>query len=1304
MKRGTLFFAAVLLIGGVLRISGPRAAGAREKGSQSPPKEETAAQTSAPITSSYGAHLDAKIHEFLQNEPAKSKKDRKPSTPAAQPTATSKPSKILNAKFVIALVPDPVHTHLGLFFDRSIEAIQQAAQMKGYVFDNAVMPWSRAARNEASDRKTRREEAAVQAEREVFPGLMIFRREEVVEGNSDRSPLFVFVVGETPTAGLNRQQFCNAVQRVVQTQGASASSEGTKDPLLILGPTFSGSLESLEQELNNCDWKAVASQAYIFSGTATAQEAVSGFQQATKDLARFATFQENDDYARAAFLQFISDRGYQPSQVAILSEDQTVYGSLRPDCLHGKAAAKQEQGRAPQDSQSSRPVTPSDEECSEPSKSELLDREVLKLHFPREISYFRSAYENEAASQQATAPPTSGVSTLPLDLAESGSDGDTVAPYAVTHTVVSQEAVILGIVSELQKHRIKFTLLLATDPLDELFLAGYLRKAYAQGQVVITAPDLLFAREGDPTLRGVLGLNAYSLIPGLSDQLCRQEKWTDWHEDRLFVSSGNIGTFNAMVGLLSVKAEAQENEKSSSGASQKSGPEETEKPAVAKSAARQITAQIPSAPYAEYGSPALSRQSGAAYCEERPLLWLTILGRDGFWPVAGLSDNDFHSADGQTPIAYVATQGRPPSTLLTAEGSYAIPAPAGSSAAGLRTPPAWRIAYCLCFLLLLIHAVFSWTGSILADSEARAQFARSTDLRGTLILAIGAFTLASAFVLMMCTRNPQLTWSGFRGLTILLWLPYALFLAATIWDLANLRHARLLAAAFTLLVGFMTWGQLWLTLSATGGWRVYWSTRMLYLSSGVSPVLPVLLLMAAVYWWMWMSLRGVSLVDLRRPRLPEQHDLPSDSYRITDSEGESLRRTAHPFYFTPRVLLPIIAVAAVLFTVLDHQHPVQTIEGGPYDLGYVLLLGLLAAVFLGCVLKIVWTWLKCRQVLAGLDRLPLRDAFGRMKGLTWHSFWNPGGSTLRQTYKVLERALENQARLLVLVENWNTPMTDSARQKVRTQIRESLETRQSLIDAYGKIVSKQKQKQGQAGNQNRRRRFFSPGWLERAEQAVLRRLHPAFLLRLPRRIWQEKKTFLKEDYRTGWRLRSLMRRIESLQKQMAKTAAVLIREVLRPLWDEEAALVVSTDERITRSPLPVFRAMAEEHAALVYVNFLVSVLLRIRTLVICAAGMYVFLVLSMNTYPFEPHPALQTLEVVLLLVMAAAVGYVYAEMHRDVILSRLTSTSPGELGLDFWIKFASAGAIPVFSLLASQFPSINQFLFSWLEPALQAMK
>ena len=106
----------------------------------------------------------------------------------------------------------------------------------------------------------------------------------------------------------------------------------------------------------------------------------------------------------------------------------------------------------------------------------------------------------------------------------------------------------------------------------------------------------------------------------------------------------------------------------------------------------------------------------------------------------------------------------------------------------------------------------------------------------------------------------------------------------------------------------------------------------------------------------------------------------------------------------------------------------------------------------------------------------------------------------------------------------------------------------------------------------------------------------------------------------------------------------------------------------------------------------------------CAAGMYVLIVCSMNLYPFEPHPALQVLAVVLLVVAGAMVGFVYAEMHRDAILSRLTSTNAGELGWDFWLKFVSAGALPVFSLLAVQFPEIGRFLFSWLGPFLQSAK
>jgi hypothetical protein len=1283
MKRGSLFFAAFLLISGVLRFAGPGGAvTASEEEGNSSPNPAGSAESKQRLKTTYPDELAEKIQEFF-GVPSQiyANTTELPANANLSPNALELMSKN-RVQFAIAILPDPVHTHLGLFFGRSIEAIQQAAQAKDYVFDRAIMPWDHAPRREQSDLKTRREEADEQRQRESFPGLMIFRPGKAPGTVPGNRALFVLVVSETPTAGLNKQQFRNALQIMVKSHAENPPSELSEDPISILGPTFSGSLESLEKELRDADLRKAYRQAFIYSGTVTASGAMLQFKDATKNFAHFSSFQENDDYTRARFLQFVFDRGYKPDDIAILSEDETLYGSWQPDCQ--KPAAEPPSAGAQKPPHNAKSVAPQPEGCGLTGGFRDLDESVLKLHFPREISYFRSAYQKQVAAQQSSASKSSATSTLPMDLDETGSDDDSVSSYAVAQTSFSQEAVMLGIVSELQKHHIKFTLLLASDPVDDLFLASYLRRAYAQGQVVITVPDLLFAREGDPSLRGVLSLNTYSLIPGLSDRLCRQQRSA--HQDRLFVSSGNIGTFNAMVGLLSVQELIPPTVKPAPGS--------TERTVAAQIAAPAAEPGIPYAPYAEFGSPSLFRLNKQDYCEERPLLWLTILGRDGFWPIAGLSPTDLYSTDAQIPLAFLSREGLPKSTLTKSSGSYSLLFPLDSIELRPRTPPAWNIAYFLCLILMLMHAILSWSGSILADSEARAQFARNTDSRGTLILGIGALALASAFVLVMCTRTPMVHWSGFQGQTAWLWLPYLLFVAATIWDLGKLRCEPIVAAVFTFFVCLMTGFQLWLTWCSRGGMRVYWSTRMLYLTSGVSPILPILLLLAAAYWWMWISLRGVCLVDLRRPRLPQQYDLPKDAYRVSDAEGEVLRRTAHPLFFVWQVLTPLLALIAMALLVLDLGHPVQTIEGKPFDWGYTILLGLLVASFLGCLLKLVRTWLKCRQVLAGLDRLPLRKAFCRINNLSWHSFWNPGGSTLRETYKVMQRALENLNHLLVLVEDWETPMSEGARRTAREQIRKTLEARHLMMGTYGRIMAEHKGKSDMPDFADTGPPSIRDRWNATLETALFVFLWPL----------KAKRAFCLNDFKQGWRLIYLMGRVEALQKEMARTAGVMIRDVLRPLWEEDGELAVSSDKRIQESPLPLYRAMAEEYAALVYVNFLVSVLLRIRTLVLCAGGMYVLIVLSLNTYPFEPHPALQTLAVILLLVMAGAVGYVYAEMHREVILSQLTSTKPGELGLDFWIKFLSAGALPVFSLLASQFPSINQFLFSWLEPALQAMK
>jgi hypothetical protein len=1256
LRQGSFALAAVIAIGALLRLAGPATTTSASRPTEASKRDESAKGA----RSSYLADVERTVQQFfgVENDPAET----------LDPKASwNLPGSRNRVRFVVAILPDPVHTHLALFFDRSIEALQQAAQREGYVFDRFILPWDYNP-HQNTDLEKRQRETEEQRIRESYPGLLIFReglarrqarekRELAAAGRQDPNAnqpnphgesLFVLVVGETPTGGLRKQQFSYGLWLMGKIRGINVRCA---DPLLILGPTFSGSLESLKQELaSNVAGLRCFPEAFIYSGTITKKESMEQFEKPLDSLRlhwlHFASFQQNDQYLIERFADFACAQNYEVGEIAVLSEDGTVFGD--------------------QSSPLTAPICTSSwlnryfPSWFDPPRSQ----EVVLPHFyfPREISFFRSAYQKAVAAQPnpETKPP--GRSTLTLDLGDTGSEDDSVAPYGGLQTPLSQEAVMLGLVSELQKHHIVFTVLFATNPVDELFLARYLRTAYPQGRVVITTPDLLFSREEDTLLRGVLGLNSYAMAPGLNDRLCQQEESNvHEHEERLFVSSSSVGIYNATIGLLALQ--------------------KAENSAVsAKHSDCTVVRNdetLPGGPYNEYaslpmvmvGNTCPAPTTGQQSCRQYPLLWLTILGRDGFWPIA--------------PLDKEGLQSNHSTMKLTAD----VPAPY-SNDLPLATPGAWNIAYSLCVLLMLIHAALSWTGSILANSESSAQFAKNKDGRDTFIVAIGALALWVASVALMCARSPFLCWKGSWPLTIALWLPLLLFVAVTAWDVAKRRGQRTVAIAFLAFSALISMYLLAFDMPPRS--QIYWLPRVVHLASGVSPVLPLLLLLGAGYWWMWQSLRGVTLVDLRRPRLPEKNDLPPDVYRISEADGEKLRQTAHPFFFEWQVLIPVVVLVAVSATVVDLDHPVQTMEGLAYDIGYSLMLIVMIASFLGCLLKLVRTWFECRHILGGLDRLPLREAFSRMKNLSWRSMWNPGGSTLRETYKLMSRALENLDRLrLVLKEDQSTsPLPLALRDKADIAIGETMKARDLVQSIYVKMSVDDA-------------RSIDLEDIEHTAKEAKLDVGPIKGMAW----WRSRETEAE---------RILMVGVEFLQKKMAKTAAVLMVDILKTFWEKERSPVVSEDIRARdsraddpksqKTELPLCRLLTEEYVTLIYANFLVTVLLRMRTMVLCAVGMYVFIILSINTYPFEPHPALQTLGVVMLVLLGAAVGYVYAEMHREAILSRLTSTGTGELGWDFWLKFASAAAIPVFSLLATQFPGINQVLFSWLEPALQAVK
>src|SRR5258708_1487787 len=111
-------------------------------------------------------------------------------TPKTQGGLTQKASHL---KFVIALLPDPVHTHQPVLFDQFAVAIQDGAQDEKYVFDSSWLPWDE---EESPYVLLADQKAASLAKylKENQPGIILFRHHAALPGTYVQGWFFFFFV------------------------------------------------------------------------------------------------------------------------------------------------------------------------------------------------------------------------------------------------------------------------------------------------------------------------------------------------------------------------------------------------------------------------------------------------------------------------------------------------------------------------------------------------------------------------------------------------------------------------------------------------------------------------------------------------------------------------------------------------------------------------------------------------------------------------------------------------------------------------------------------------------------------------------------------------------------------------------------------------------------------------------------------------------------------------------------------------------------------------------------------------------
>ena len=95
----------------------------------------------------------------------------------------------------------------------------------------------------------------------------------------------------------------------------------------------------------------------------------------------------------------------------------------------------------------------------------------------------------------------------------------------------------------------------------------------------------------------------------------------------------------------------------------------------------------------------------------------------------------------------------------------------------------------------------------------------------------------------------------------------------------------------------------------------------------------------------------------------------------------------------------------------------------------------------------------------------------------------------------------------------------------------------------------------------------------------------------------------------------------------------------------------------------------------------------------------------LSSYPFQPQSALKAVFLGVTVITVGGLVFVLVQMNRNDVLSLITKTDPGRVTWSgpFALKLAVFILVPLGALLSTEFPSVREFLFSWVDPILRAL-
>jgi hypothetical protein len=403
-------------------------------------------------------------------------------------------------RVLLATLPDPRDSHLPHDFDRYLDSIRRAGEAAEYVLVDFHLPW----------RESAAEAARAGADGPAYrraPGVLVFRS-PISAARPKGELLVVWLVGETPTTGVQRLALRAAFEQMCAVCDALPRRPPSCDRVPVLGPSFSGSIESLRAELHRQGLADPRLRFRIVSGSATAVDVKALVEHLTGGSSFHATVVP-DAITLPAMIEHLVNLGVAPERIALLVEGNTSYG----------------QGAA------------------------SWARRVRLVPFPSQIGRLRRAYEQEPRPADGRAAAWDASPRLRrLVLGGDDTQAIDVPPVFSDLDSHSTEIALTTNLAALAREGVQYVGLLATDVRDKLFLGRQVRR-FCPGAALFTLDaDILFLHpDVSRTFEGMLVIAPYPLVG--------DNQWWSYpfqgRQRRLqFPSTTAQGVYNATLALL----------------------------------------------------------------------------------------------------------------------------------------------------------------------------------------------------------------------------------------------------------------------------------------------------------------------------------------------------------------------------------------------------------------------------------------------------------------------------------------------------------------------------------------------------------------------------------------------------------------------------------------------------------------------------------------------------------------------------------------------------------------------------------